>query len=81
MSDYSKTTLYNETLTSRYMESLDGKELDAFGLIITLVRPKSVGQIQLKDKNWETPPLIDPKYLENPQDVKALVEGDKIKFF
>ncbi|OXA41986.1 Glucose dehydrogenase [FAD, quinone], partial [Folsomia candida] len=77
MSDYSKTTLYNETLTSRYMESLDGKELDAFGLIITLVRPKSVGQIQLKDKNWETPPLIDPKYLENPQDVKALVEGLK----
>lgn len=49
--------------------------MDAFGLIVTLVLPKSVGDIKLKDGNYLTPPLIDPKYLEDERDVKTLIEG------
>jgi hypothetical protein len=36
---------------------------------------KSVGEIILKDKNPFTPPIIDPKYLHHPHDVKLLTEG------
>lgn len=54
------------------------KEQDAFLLMPTLVLPKSVGEITLKDKNPLTPPLIDPRYLEDPQDVKTLIEGTAI---
>ena len=40
-----------------------------------LVRPKSLGEITLKDNDPASPPLIDPRYLEHPDDVKALQEG------
>jgi len=43
--------------------------------IFFIVRPKSVGEITLKNKKAHTRPIIDPKYLSNPEDVKILVEG------
>jgi hypothetical protein len=47
------------------------------GLIIPVIQlfSKSVGEIILKDKNPFTPPIIDPKYLHHPHDVKLLTEG------
>ena len=48
---------------------------DGFTIAFVLVRPKSVGEITLQDKDPFSPPIIDPHYLEHPDDVKALVEG------
>jgi len=41
----------------------------------TLVLPKSLGDIKLKDRNPSTHPLIDPKYFDHPDDMKILLEG------
>ena len=49
--------------------------LNTFAIGPTLVRPKSVGEIRLRDDNPSSPPVIDPRYLEHPDDVKALQEG------
>jgi hypothetical protein len=48
-----------------------------YGSIIPVIQllSKSVGEIILKDKNPFTPPIIDPKYLHDPHDVKLLTEG------
>ena len=51
---------------------------DGFTIAFVLVRPKSVGEVKLQDKNPFSPPVIDPHYLEHPEDVKALMEGTKI---
>jgi choline dehydrogenase-like flavoprotein len=64
---------FNYDMLEKFTKNSIGK--DGFILMPTLVRPKSVGEILLKDKNPFTPPIIDPHYLEHPQDVKALVEG------
>jgi len=42
------------------------------------VRPKSIGQIKLSNKYPDSAPLINPNYLEHPDDVQALVEGINI---
>ncbi|CAL8089944.1 unnamed protein product [Orchesella dallaii] len=51
---------------------------DGFVILNTLGRPKSVGEITLKDKNPFSHPNIDPHYLEDPDDLAALVEGAKL---
>ncbi|XP_076466560.1 glucose dehydrogenase [FAD, quinone]-like [Babylonia areolata] len=43
----------------------------------TLLQPTSRGSIRLQSKNSSHPPLIDPNYLENPQDVEVILEGVK----
>ena len=55
------------------MEPLQG--LNTFGLGVTLVRPKSVGEIRLRNSDPFSPPIIDPRYLEHPDDVETLKEG------
>ena len=39
-----------------------------------LLHPKSRGVIKLRDSNPLSPPIIDPRYLEDEYDVKVLVE-------
>lgn len=48
---------------------------DGFVVLIGLVRPKSRGEVRLQSKDPMMPPLIDPNYLEHPDDIKALVDG------
>lgn len=43
----------------------------------SLMRPKSRGQISLTDSNPMTPPLIDPNYLDHPDDLAMLLAGLK----
>ncbi|XP_035704716.1 glucose dehydrogenase [FAD, quinone] isoform X2 [Folsomia candida] len=75
--DQARTLGFNATSYTEYMRPLLNQELDGFGIMATLVLPKSVGEIKLHDKNPFTPPLIDPKYLEDIRDVKTLIEGIK----
>lgn len=48
---------------------------DGFFQLVTLNRAVGIGTVELKDKNPHSPLLIDPKYLQNPNDVNILVEG------
>ncbi|OWF45028.1 uncharacterized protein LOC110457584 [Mizuhopecten yessoensis] len=44
----------------------------------TLLHPKSKGTIRLKSKDPFDHPVIDPKYLEDPDDVKTLIAAMRI---
>jgi choline dehydrogenase-like flavoprotein len=55
---------------------VDGRP--ALTALPTLIYPKSRGELRLASADPLTPPLIDPHYLEEPDDVKFLVEGVKL---
>lgn len=40
-----------------------------------------VGEITLKNKDPFSPPIIDPHYLEHPDDVTALIDGSTKKLY
>ncbi|XP_063233821.1 glucose dehydrogenase [FAD, quinone]-like [Bacillus rossius redtenbacheri] len=42
-----------------------------------LMRPKSRGHVMLRDRNFLSHPLIHPKFLSEPRDVKILVEAGR----
>jgi choline dehydrogenase len=52
------------------------------GMYITsmLLHPKSVGTIRLRGPDPNLEPLIDPKFLHNSDDARALKEGLKLQF-
>ncbi|XP_035223352.1 glucose dehydrogenase [FAD, quinone]-like, partial [Stegodyphus dumicola] len=43
-----------------------------------LLQPRSRGTVTLQSDNPYDPPMIDPNYLEDPRDVKDIVEGMKV---
>jgi choline dehydrogenase len=49
-----------------------------YTLHVTLMRPKSRGSVTLQSANPEDAPLIDPAYLQNPEDLEALVRGTQL---
>jgi choline dehydrogenase-like flavoprotein len=49
-----------------------------FSCHVCLLRPKSRGSIQLKSKDPAAPPLIDPKFYDDPDDIETMVKGFKI---
>ncbi|KAG1665350.1 Glucose dehydrogenase [FAD, quinone] [Nymphon striatum] len=51
---------------------------DQVAILPSLLNPKSTGRLQLRSKNPEDHPLIDPNYLSHPHDMKVLIEGIKI---
>lgn len=44
---------------------------------ILCLRPKSRGTLQLKSARWQDAPLIDPNFLDHPDDVRQMIEGSK----
>ena len=44
-----------------------------------ILRPKSVGSVKLKSKNPLDKPLLEAGYFTHPDDIKVLVEGNRIK--
>ena len=54
------------------------RNLHGFTLCPTLLYPQSKGQITLRSKNPFEPPIIQPNYLENQQDLETLLAGVKI---
>ena len=49
-----------------------------FGLHICCLYPKSRGQITLSSNNPSDPPLIDPNYLADPEDIQVMLEGVRL---
>jgi choline dehydrogenase-like flavoprotein len=48
-----------------------------FSCHVCLLRPKSVGHVSLRNTNPQDAPLIDPKFLDHPQDLEDMVAGFK----
>ncbi|WP_300348590.1 GMC family oxidoreductase N-terminal domain-containing protein, partial [uncultured Alcanivorax sp.] len=44
---------------------------------VCILRPKSRGNITLRDANPRSPALIDPRFLEHPDDMEGMVRGVK----
>ncbi len=49
-----------------------------FSCHVCLLRPKSVGSVTLRNNNPDSPPVIDPNFLNHPDDIEELVEGYKM---
>lgn len=49
-----------------------------FSCHVCLLRPKSRGTVSLQDNNPLSPPVIDPQFLSNPDDMEELVAGYKM---
>ncbi|HET8731407.1 MAG TPA: GMC oxidoreductase, partial [Moraxellaceae bacterium] len=43
-----------------------------------LLRPRSVGTVSLRDRHAESAPVIDPKFLDHPDDLEDMVAGYKM---
>ncbi|XP_054709909.1 uncharacterized protein LOC129219656 [Uloborus diversus] len=48
-----------------------------YACLVSLLKPKSRGTITLRSTDPYDPPVIDPNYLEDPEDIQDLVEGLK----
>jgi choline dehydrogenase len=48
---------------------------DGYTLVVSLVRPHSLGSVRLADATPGTPPVIDPNYYADPQDLDAMSAG------
>ena len=72
---YATTLGYSQEIYELYYNYLGG---DGAMLVPSNLRPKSRGTIRLKSKDPKDKPIIDPHYLEDPEDLKELVEGLKI---
>ncbi len=51
---------------------------ECFSLFPVILRPKSVGYIKLRTSNPYDPPIIEPRYLTHPHDIKSMVEAMRI---
>ncbi|XP_052699727.1 alcohol dehydrogenase [acceptor]-like [Crassostrea angulata] len=57
-----------------YQQKID-KNIETFTIISILLHPKSRGTINLKSADPFDPPIIDPNYLDHPDDIKTLING------
>ncbi len=49
-----------------------------FSCHVCVLRPKSRGTVGIRDRNADTPPVIDPQFLAHSDDVETLVAGYKM---
>ncbi|XP_067014941.2 glucose dehydrogenase [FAD, quinone] isoform X2 [Anabrus simplex] len=62
-----------DEIWKRYFSPLRGQQVAS--LLPVLLHPKSHGEVYLRSKNPYDPPVINPKYLTDPNDVETLYEG------
>ncbi|KAH9421299.1 hypothetical protein DERP_013748 [Dermatophagoides pteronyssinus] len=53
-------------------------KFDTFSLYPVMLRPESIGYIELRSTNPYDPPIIDPKYLTHQKDIESMVDAMKI---
>lgn len=49
-----------------------------FSCHVCLLRPKSTGTVGISDRNADTPPVIDPKFFDHPDDLENMVAAYKM---
>ncbi|XP_050411299.1 L-sorbose 1-dehydrogenase-like [Patella vulgata] len=69
--------LYNIVgIDHKYADHFSGiDDINGFTLVYTLLRPKSHGTLRLNSTDAMQHPIIDPRYLENKEDVESLLRG------
>ncbi len=70
---FQSTFGYKDGVMQKYFAPVVGK--DVFFHVLSLNLPKSVGQVKLRSNNPRQRLSIDPNYLDNKQDVQAVMEG------
>ena len=50
----------------------------AYMILPTLLYPKSRGEVRLRTGDPAAPPIIDPRYLSEPDDVRVILEGSRL---
>lgn len=63
-------------MRERFQKSIN-KEIGTFFVENILLHPKSRGTIRLQTTDPFDPPLIDPNYLDHPDDAKVLLKGNE----
>ena len=58
----------------------DYPRVDGFTILPTLLHPKSRGEISLSSSNPKDPPVIQPNFFEEKDDLNQLVKGGKLVF-
>jgi choline dehydrogenase len=58
----------------------DYPRVDGFTILPTLLHPKSRGTVRLSSSNPSDPPIIQPNFLKEQQDLDQLLKGGKIVF-
>lgn len=71
--DFMRQNGFKDSAYANYYQQLEGK--DSFWLLPTLQRPKSRGWLKLRDSNPKSPPVIQPNFLINQDDVKNLIKA------
>jgi choline dehydrogenase-like flavoprotein len=51
------------------------RKIGTFAVVVILLHPKSKGTIRLQSSDPFDPPLIDPNYLDHPDDIKTFLRG------
>lgn len=67
-----------EKVYTQYFQRILEQSLQSVSILPVLLQPKSRGHIRLRDANPHSPPLIDPNYLQHPEDLDNLVLGINI---
>ena len=49
-----------------------------FSCHVCLLRPKSRGTVSIRDRSAQTPPVIDPRFFDHPDDLETMVKGYKM---
>lgn len=57
-----------------YQRNID-RNIETFTIVSILLHPQSRGMISLKSADPFDPPIIDPNYLDHPDDIKTLMKG------
>jgi len=58
----------------------DYPRVDGFTILPTLLHPKSRGTVSLSSSNPKAPPIIQPNFLKEKEDLDQLVKGGKLVF-
>ncbi|XP_055845354.1 glucose dehydrogenase [FAD, quinone]-like [Episyrphus balteatus] len=66
---------FKDDIYTRGFKALEGRE--HFTIIVMPFHPKSTGRLWLKDSNPFTPPVIDPNYFAEDEDVEVMLAGIK----
>ena len=54
--------------------------MNAVSILPVLLRPRSRGEVRLESRSAWDPPLLDPKYLTEDEDLELLVEAVQTAF-